>query len=169
MLLSSLPGSALLLSLLIVIAAVGAVTFETPARAAAGFVLAALGAGALLHMSGAVEAAGVLLWLLGAGVGLMLLTTILLLNLSPEEAGRRRFSVTRTVSLVVVAWLAAALFGLLSDLAASPWALSTEPGWSPSGRLGLVVFERWGIALALAFAALGASGVAALLLVRRRA
>lgn len=168
-LLSSLPGSALVLSLLVVMAGAGAVFFERPARAAASFVLAALGSGALLHMSGAVEVAGLLLWLLGAGVGLLLLTTILLLNLTPEEAGRRRFSVTRTVALFVVAWLAAALFGVLSDVAPSPGTLSAAPALAPTGALGVVVFEQWGIALALAFLALTSSCVAALLLVRRRA
>lgn len=167
-LLSSLPASALLLSFLVVVTAVGAVTFERPARAAASFVLAALGSGALLHTSGAVEVAGMLLWLLGAGVGLLLLTTLLLLNLSPEEAGRRRFSVTRTVALFVVAWLAAALFAVLHDgVSSSP--LAGEPAALPTGALGVVVFERFGVALALAFAALASAGVAALLLVRRRA
>lgn len=167
--LSSLPGAALVLTLLVVLAALGAVTFERPARAAASFVMTTLAAAGLLHMSGAAEVAGVLLWLLGAGVGLLSLTTILLLNLSPEEAGRRRFSVTRAVALLVVAWLAAALFAVVSDAAASPWSLAGEPAAVATGSLGVVLFERWGIALSLAFAALASSGVAALLLVRRRA
>lgn len=157
-----------MLALLVVLAAMGAVTFETPARAAASFVLAALGTGALLHMSGAVEVAGILLWLVGAGVGLLLLTTILVLNLSPEEVGRRRFSVTRTIALFVVAWVAAAIFALQTEIASSPWALAPQSSFVEGDALGVAVFERWGIGLALGFTALGASGVAALLLARRR-
>lgn len=162
---SSFPPSTVVLSLLTLVAATGAVTFERPVRAAAAFLLAVLGTASLLHMIGAVELAGLLLWLLGAGVGLLLLTTILLLNLSEEEVGRRRLSVTRTVALLVVAWLAAALFAVIVDLPAVSWAMAA----SPAAPLGAVVFEEWGVALSLAFAALSTSCVAALLIVRRRA
>ncbi len=163
--LSSLPPSAVVLSLLTVLAALGVVTFERPVRAATSFVLATLGASALLHLTGAASVAGLLLWLLGAGTGLLLLTTMLLLNLSVEEAGRRRFSVTRTVALLVVAWLGAALVAVVTGVDRPPWS---APGAS-SSSLGVAVFEQWGVALSLTFCALAASCVAALLLVRRRA
>lgn len=165
MLLSSLPPSAVVLSVLTGVAALGAVTFERPVRASASFLLATLGAASLLHMAGAASVAGLVVWLMGAGVGLLLLTTILLLNLSAEEVGQRRFSATRAVALVVVAWLAAALFGVLGDAPASPWAAAAPP----SSSLGAIVFAEWGIALSLAFCALSSSCIAALLLVRRRA
>lgn len=154
-----------MLSLLTVIAALGAVTFERPVRAAASFLLASLGAASLLHMAGAADVAGLLLWLMGAGVGLLLLTTILLLNLSAEEVGQRRFSVTRTVALVVISWFGAALFAVIADVPAAPFGTAA----APSSSLGALVFEEWGVALSLAFCALATSCVAALLLVRRRA
>jgi NADH:ubiquinone oxidoreductase subunit 6 (subunit J) len=147
------------------LASLGVVLFEQPVRAAGSFVLAVVTVSALVYAEGAPEAAGLLLWILGAGVGLLLLTTILLLGLTTEETGRRRFSVRRTLAVAALVWLGAALFGVLSE--ALPGAALRA---APAVTVGLAtaLLESWSLPLSLAFLALAVGVVASLVIVRRR-
>ena len=96
------------------LSAVGAVAFQSPVRAAASFLVALVFIATLLLSLDRPAMAGLVLWVSGGGAGLVLLVTVLLLNLSPEEAGSRRFSLPRLLSLFIVGYLGTALVGVVS-------------------------------------------------------
>ena len=141
------------------------VAFVVPVRSAIGLLGCIVAVAGMTYAAGAPEVAGLLLWVLGAGAGLVLLTTILLLNLTPEEVGSRRFSLRRTTSFVVTAWTAAAVFAIVLEEAPPD-----RPGGSlPSGAVARAALDGHGIVMVLAFLALASALVGALLVARRRA
>ena len=110
------------------------VAFVVPVRSAIGLLGCIVAVAGMTYAAGAPEVAGLLLWVLGAGAGLVLLTTILLLNLTPEEVGSRRFSLRRTTSFVVTAWTAAAVFAIVLEEAPPRPARRQPAQWR--GRAG---------------------------------
>jgi len=141
------------------------VAFVAPVRSAIGLLACIVAVAGMTYAAGAPEVAGLVLWVLGAGAGLLLLTTILLLNLTPDEVGVRRLSLRRIVSFAVAAWSAAAVFAIVLEEAPT----GTHSVVLPEGSVARAALDGHGIVMALAFLALGAAMVGALLVARRRA
>lgn len=146
------------------LASLGVALFEQPVRAAGAFLLAVAAVAALVYAQGAPGVAGLLLWVMAAGVGMLLLTAILILNLTVDETGRRRFSVRRSLAVAVLVWLGAALFGVLQDVAPA----ADAPARAVPVDLAGATLERWGMPLAIGLLALATSVVASLVIARRR-
>lgn len=147
------------------LSAAGVVALEAPVRSALALLLCVLAVGGLAWAGDAPEVAGLVLWVLGAGVGLLLLTTILLLNLTPDEVGGRRLSVRRSLSLVVLAWTGAGATAIVLESA----PVRAAQAAIPRGTAARAALEDHGIVLALAFLSLVVAVVGALLVARRRA
>jgi NADH:ubiquinone oxidoreductase subunit 6 (subunit J) len=147
---------------LTVLSAVAAVFFENPVRCGLALAVCLTSGAGAIWAAGAPLLAAILVWGIGVGAGTLLLTTILLLNLTVEEVGRRRLSARRTVVLLLGGYGGTALLALVGS----------EAGPVPSpraGALGSVLFDEHGVALALTFIALITAVAGALLLARRRA
>lgn len=146
------------------ISAVGVVLAQNPVRSIASFLCAVLCAAVVLMLYGQTTLAGLWIWLAGGAVGLLLLFTVLLLNLSQEETGKRRMQVKGIVTLVVVVYFAAAFTGWLSIGPTS----TTTAAWEPKQVLGESLFEHHFVPLILIFLSLASVAIAALSMVRRR-
>jgi NADH:ubiquinone oxidoreductase subunit 6 (subunit J) len=145
--------------------AAGVVAFVAPVRSALSLLFCIVAVAGMAYAAGAPEVAGLVLWVLGAGAGLLLLTTILLLNLTPEEVGRRRLSVRRTAALGVLLWTAAGVVAMVLEETAGQ-SVGTRLSEGSAARAAL---EGQGVVVALAFLAFLAAIVGALLVARRRA
>lgn len=140
------------------------VVLDAPARSAGALVGAFVAAAAVVGALDIPFLAGAVL-LVGAGaVGLLVLVTVLLLNLTADERGARRVRLTPTVALFFVAYIGSALFGAVVPRAAE---LVEQ---APLGQVEVAraVFEDAALPLTVALTALAASVVAAFVLVRRR-
>lgn len=147
-----------------VLGALGVVGFARPSRAVACFLVTLLFVAAALLAVERPALAGLVLWLLGSGAGMLVLITTMLLGVTSEEAGARRFRVTGVLVLFLLAYVGAVVAGLITGRA--PPTGERAPGGAEALARGL--FEEHGAALAFAFVALAASVLAALLMVRRR-
>jgi NADH:ubiquinone oxidoreductase subunit 6 (subunit J) len=149
---------------LAIASAAGVAGLVLPVRSALSLLVCVVTVSGLAYAAGAAEVAGLLLWVLGAGAGLLLLTTVLLLNLTRDEVGARRFSVRRTVALGALVWTGAASYALVIQDASAP--ITRELVASGAARAAL---DGWGVAMALAFLALATATIGALSMARRRA
>lgn len=141
----------------------GVIAFQNPVRSAASFLVTLVCAATLLLALERPALSGLVLWVAGGGAGLVLLVTILLLNLSADEAGARRFSLGRLLALLLVGYFGAALFGILSDAVPKGPARRLD-----EGTLGIALFDDHGVALAIAFLGLATVVPAALVMARRK-
>jgi NADH:ubiquinone oxidoreductase subunit 6 (subunit J) len=145
-------------------AALLVVVLDAPPRSAAALVGVFLAGAAVF---GAIEApflAGVALLIGGGGVSLLLLATVLMLNLDVDERGRRRVRVGPTIALFVLAYVGAALFGVVLP-AARDLAPPTPIAHAAVAR---AVFEDAAAPVAVASVGLAVALVSAFVLARRR-
>ncbi|MFZ9888045.1 MAG: hypothetical protein ACO3JL_11130 [Myxococcota bacterium] len=160
-----LPPIALVMASIVITAALGAMLLEDPVHAVLCFLGMAVGAAGLLLSLGFPGTATGAMWIFGGGAGLLLLTTALLLNLAPEEVGRRRFGMLRVVALMLVAWLGSALL-------ATPAPASMRGAPASTGKMPTVAasssLQADDQALLLALTSRFSHAVGALMLVRRR-
>ncbi len=151
-------------AVLVAAAALLVVVLDAPARSAGALIAAFVAAAAVISALDVPFLAGAVL-LVGTGaVGLIVLVTVLLLNLTADERGARRLRLTPTIALFFVAYIGSALFGAVlprgDDLVAA----------APLGHVEVAraVFEDAAIPLSIALVALAVAVVAAFVLVRRR-
>ena len=140
----------------------GLAVFSNPVRAVASVFISVSAAAALVTLQGAGTIGATMLWVLGAGAAMLLLLTALLLNLSDDETGERRYSVQATLLLLGVAYVAAEVLARLSDLEPQ----YPDAGHSPSLPDGL--FESHGVTFALVGLTLLCAAVSSLIIARRR-
>ena len=152
----------LLLGGMVAVSAIAVVAFEGPVRSTVALVCALLGSAALMALLGQPLIGSLLVWSLGGGAGLLLLLTILLLDLRPEETGARRYSVRRTAAVLAVAWLGQGLWPAASHLEQGA-ALRED-----ARQVAQVVFERNAMSVALLSLSLLAAMLAGLTIARRR-
>ena len=105
------------------------------------------------------------LWMWGGAGGTLILVTLMLLNLRPDEIGNRRLQLQAGVVLVCIAYLAAVVVGVVGDDNPGPGRAHTQEG---ADLIGDALVGPDGVAFAVAGLTLLASMVAALLMVRRR-
>ena len=111
---------------------------------------------------------GISLWLGVGGIGLPLLATVLLLNLSVEERGPRRMQVIRAVGLFLLAYVATALAAVLVRAADALNGRGHNAAAITAAALSRVLFDDASLALSLAAVAVAASVIGAVLIARRR-
>lgn len=146
------------------VCACGVVVAQNPVRSIAAFLCAVLCAAVVLILYGQTMLAGLWIWLAGGAVGLLLLFTVLLLNLTQEETGKRRIQVKGVLTLVFVTYFVAAFTGWLS-MASAP--TKVHPLQAESA-LGISLFEGHAVPLILVFLSLSSVAMAGLSMVRRR-
>lgn len=149
----------------IVVVALGAMLLESPVHTVLCFLGVTTLAATLLLSLGFVGTATGTMWIFGGGAGLLLLTTALLLNLAPNEVGRRRFGILRFVALALITWIGAALFATPVAPARGSEAGETAAVPTVTAQEGM---QTPGLALLLAVTSLASVAVGGLLLVRRR-
>lgn len=148
---------------LAIVGALAVVGFESPSRSAGGFVTAVVGVAAALGALGIGLVPGLVLWCSGA-VALFLLSCVLLINIDPEERGRRRLRLKPALLVPVLALLWAALAAPL--LEAVPEKTVAPP---LAGEVARAIADDLALPFTLALVALAVSLVIAVALVRRRA
>ena len=146
------------------ICAVGVVVAQNPVRSIASFLSAVTCAAVVLMLHGQTTLAGLWIWLAGGAVGLLLLFTVSLLNLSQEETGKRRIQVKGIVTMVVVIYFAAAITGWLSVGEAPAASVDRQA----EQALGTSLFEHHFVPLILVFLSFASVAIASLSMVRRR-
>lgn len=161
-------GGALALAL---IGALSVVAFESPTRSAGGLITAFLGAAAAAGALGAPLVPGFLLWVGAGGIGLLLLASVLLLNLRPEERGPRRLRLRPLVAVPALVVLAGALAAWVLEAVRGTAAQSRAPLRMPrltDADVSAAVAGPLGVHFSVALIALAAALVVAIALVRRR-
>ena len=148
-----------------VLAAVGVVALENPVRSTSALVTCFGAVAAALAALGAPVLPGVALWAGVGAVGLLLLVTVLLLNLSVDERGRRIVRLLPALTLPALAVVGAALFAVVWESA------PRAPAWTlpDANAVALAVTDDLTLPIAVTLTALAFAIVAALVLVRRRA
>lgn len=147
---------------LAVVGAAAVVGFESPARSAGGLMTAVVGAAGALGALGVGLAPGFVLWC-GGAVGLFLLASVVLINIDPEERGKRRLRLKPALLVPALCLLWAALASPLVD------AIPSEPMPPPSAaEVTSAVAEDLALPFALGLVALAGSLITAIALVRRR-
>jgi NADH:ubiquinone oxidoreductase subunit 6 (subunit J) len=153
----------LVLAALTVSLAALAMVLEQSVRAAACLIGAAVFAAGLAFLGGVGDLSVALITTTAAGTGLLLMMLSLLLSLTPDETGGRRFRFWPALHLLVLLWVisvAAKLAGPLGTDAMKPLA---------AGAATRVLFEPLGLGLAFAGLALLASLLTLLVVARRSA
>lgn len=159
------PSVSLVMATVVVAVALGAMLLESPVHAVLCFLGVTTLAATLLLSLGFLGTATGTMWIFGGGAGLLLLTTALLLNLAPDEVGRRRFGVLRFFALALVVWIGAAL--VATPVAPVGGGEAGETAAVPSSSVQQAT-QTPELALLLAMTSLAGVAVGGLLLVRRR-
>lgn len=153
----------LVLAALTVSLALLAMALEQSVRAAACLIGAAVFGAGLAFVAGVGDLSVALITSTAAGTGLLLMMLALLLNLTPDETGGRRFRFWPALHLVALLWVlsvAAKVAGPLDIDAARPLA---------AGAAARLLFEPLGLALAFAGLSLLATFLTLLVVARRSA
>lgn len=158
----AMPSGFLVASLLLALVGAGAlVAFESPIRAAGGLLTAFVGVAAASAALRAPIVPGFILWVGAGGSGILLLSAVLVLSVSADERGTRRYRLRPTLGILSAAALWAVLAG------AVPPAL--DAGSPPSARaVADALATELAVPLAVALVALAASVIVTIGLVRRR-
>lgn len=153
----------LLVSLaLAVVGAFAVVAFESPSRSAGGLITAVVGVAGALGALGVGLAPGFVLWC-GGAVALFLLTSVVLINIDPDERGARRLRLKPALFIPVLCLLWATLAGQLVG------AVPDRPLPAPSAlEVTRAVTEDLALPFELALVALAVALITAVALVRRR-
>ncbi len=152
------------------LAAIAAISARRQVRSAVGFLLCVLFVASLSVHIGAPQLGWATLWFLGIGASLILFATLLLLNLSLDESGHRRFRFGPVVALMALAGFGGMFVGMVGG-GSSPTAMTSSampPATRSMPSFAISFFTEQAFSVAALFLCMLATMLTTLVMVRRR-